>query len=52
MTDIISAIADDIEEYIDLCKKFGEKVQYKRDAYDNLIEDCYGEHAEKLRQRL
>lgn len=51
MSDIISAIHDDIEEYVRLCKLHNEEVQYVRDAYGHMVEDCYGEHAEKLLER-
>lgn len=47
MGNIISAIHDDIDEYIWLCKKYGEKVQYK----PGQGEDCYGEHARALKKR-
>jgi hypothetical protein len=46
MSNILKAISEDIEEYIYLCKKYGEKVQYV-----DYGEDCYGEHASKLKQR-
>ncbi len=51
MTDIISAIADDIYEYKRRCEKYGEDVQYRKDAWHNDTPDCYGEHSEELRMR-
>ena len=48
MSDMLSAIAYDIDMYEYRCKKYNEEVQYKRDYYGNLIVDCYGEHAHKL----
>jgi len=47
MTDIISAIADDMDEYVSLCEKYGHKV--RRDENGN--PDCYGVHAKKLERR-
>lgn len=51
MSDLMSAIRDDINEYIRLCQLYGEKVQYKKDAYGIDTEDCYGEHADSLKKR-
>lgn len=51
MSNILSAIHDDMEEYVDLCAKYGEEVEYSKDAYGNLLVDCYGNHARKLYQR-
>jgi len=51
MSSIMTAIADDIREYRRLAELFNESVQYKRTAYGSLLEDCYGEHAEKLRKQ-
>jgi hypothetical protein len=48
MSDLISAIAYDIDMYEYRCKKYDEEVQYTRDYYLNLVVDCYGEHATKL----
>lgn len=47
MSDICSAIDNDIEGYRRLCSKYGEEVHYS----SNSTEDCYGKHAEKLRRR-
>jgi adenylate cyclase class IV len=47
MTDIISAINDDMDEYVSLCEKYGHKV--RRDENGN--PDCYGVHAGKLERR-
>lgn len=48
MSDLMSRIMDDIEDYRYLCKKFNCEVQYTRDYYGHLTEDCYGEHAKEL----
>lgn len=47
MTDIASAVNDDIKEYMALCKKYNESVLYSEDGWP----DCYGEHARKLQDR-
>ncbi len=47
MSDILSAISDDIEEYEDLCQQFGEQVQRSDDGSP----DCYGSHAKILKKR-
>ena len=46
MTNIFSAIRDDIKEYEELCNKYDEPVQYNYDS-----PDCYGEHAKELKNR-
>jgi hypothetical protein len=46
MGSIMSAISDDIDEYVRLCEKYNEKVQYSSGSAD-----CYGEHARKLKER-
>lgn len=48
MSDICSAIHDDIQDYIRLCSKYGETVKYTDSCR---TEDCYGNHADKLRKR-
>lgn len=45
MSNILSAIRDDIDTYVALCEKLGEKVQY-----DHHGVDVYGEHAQKVRE--
>lgn len=50
MGSINSAISDDMDDYKDLCKKFNEKPQYTPDHYGNMLLDCYGSHAEKLKK--
>lgn len=52
MTDIMSKIADDLEEYQSLCKKYGEKVQTTQDRWGKSSPDCYGKHAQKLYDRM
>ena len=47
MSDICSAIHDDIKKYRRLCDKYGEQVVYDR----NYVEDCYVKHADKLIRR-
>lgn len=47
MGDIMKAISDDMEEYEELCRQFGEAVHYK-----NRSPDCYGEHAASLKKRV
>lgn len=46
MSHLFSKIRDDITEYRALCYAYDEEVQMK----DN-VEDCYGKHAEKLKER-
>lgn len=46
MGSIMSAIADDIDDYLYLCKKFNEKPVYSHGS-----PDCYGAHAQKLEKR-
>jgi len=46
MSDIISAIHDDMDDYEFLCEKYGERVRMK-----DFEPDCYGAHAKKLEKR-
>lgn len=46
MGDILKAISNDIDEYMELCQRFGEAVQHKDDS-----PDCYGTHAKSLKKR-
>lgn len=46
MSDSITRVFEDIEEYEYLCKKYKEKVQYK-----NGFPDYSGEHAKELIKR-
>jgi hypothetical protein len=52
MGSIISAINDDMDKYKWLCGRYSEQPQYTKDAYGNLLLDCYGEHAQKLENKL
>lgn len=52
MSDILSAIQDDINEYENLCRRYNEQVQTKLTAFGDRSPDCYGEHAQELKQRL
>lgn len=45
MSDILSAIAEDIKKYEELCERYGEEVRMKDGS-----PDCYGEHANELRK--
>jgi hypothetical protein len=47
MGSIMSAISDDIQEYRDLCDRYGERIQHSHGS-----PDCYGEHAKQLKARL
>lgn len=51
MGDIIKAIYDDIQEYENLCRHYGEKVRMKKTAHDMSLPDCYGKHAKELKHR-
>jgi uncharacterized protein YeaO (DUF488 family) len=52
MSNILSAIQDDIDEYEALCRRFKEPIQTKYDSYGNNLPDCYGAHALALKTRL
>jgi hypothetical protein len=51
MGSLMSAIRDDIQEYVSLCNLYGHEVRYRKDAYGNSTEDCYGSHSEQLHKR-
>ena len=51
MSDLMSAICDDIREYRRLCELYDEDVQYQDDYYGIPVENCYGEHATKLKEK-
>lgn len=46
MGDILSAISDDMGDYVELCRYFNVDVVYK-DGHP----DCYSEHAKELAER-
>lgn len=48
MSDLMSRIHDDINDYLELCRRFGEKPVYSR---DHSGPECYGAHARKLELR-
>jgi len=43
MSDGIKRMHEDIDDYITLCRKYNEAVQY-----DGIYPDCYGKHSTKL----
>lgn len=51
MSNILSAINDDMDWYQTLCERFNEKPQYKNDVRGFPLLDCYGKHADKLQKR-
>lgn len=51
MGDILKAIHDDMEEYEDLCQKYGEEVQSTPTSQGVYLPDCYGNHARQLKER-
>ena len=50
MSDLLSAISYDIEMYEQRCRKFREKVHYRKTSQGCEIPDCYGKHSEKLKK--
>lgn len=46
MGSIMSAIRDDINEYLRLCKLYNEEARYTFSG-----PDCYGKHAKELEER-
>jgi hypothetical protein len=46
MSDILSAIQDDIDEYKGLCELYRETVEYSDGS-----PDCYGDHCKELLTR-
>lgn len=51
MSDIVSAIQHDMDEYMSLCEKYKEKPRYTPDGNGFDLLDCYGKHASKLIER-
>ena len=51
MSDSLSRIADDEEDYIWLCDKYGEKPELKRSNAGFLYVNPYGPHAKCLEER-
>jgi hypothetical protein len=47
VSDILSAIQDDIDQYKELCALYKEEVRYT----DGNSPDCYGKHSDKLLAR-
>lgn len=52
MSDSISALYEDMDEYIALCKHYNEKVHMHYIKNRESVPDTYGEHAKKLRERI
>ena len=48
MLNYIVNINKDINKYIELCRTYGEEVQYIISIYGNNVEDIYGDHAKSL----
>ncbi len=51
MGSILSSIRDDIQEYVDLCKRLDEKVQFMTTAQGTRLPDAYGQHAKSRMAR-
>ena len=58
MSSLMSAISDDIQRYRALCEAYGEDIRFSPPTVTGApptwypgVEDCYGEHAEKLLER-
>ena len=53
MSDIMSAIHDDIDEYLRLCQKYKEDPEIVYHDDERLLAEVnpYGKHAEKLKKR-
>lgn len=51
MSDILSAIYDDIQEYEFLCRKYNEEIRYSENQFGIRSPDCYGLHATELEKR-
>lgn len=51
MSDIVSTIADDVEEYEQLCMMYDEEIQLEQDIYGKWSPACYCQHATELRKR-
>jgi len=46
MGDLMKAISNDQDDYVKLCRKYGERVREK-----DFDPDCYGKHAKSLERR-
>jgi hypothetical protein len=51
MSNIISAIHDDMNEYEELCREYRETPIKTPDRWGNMLVDCYGTHARDLKKR-
>lgn len=51
MTDIRSRIEDDVDDYLERCRRAGEEPQYTKTFQGCEVPDCYGEHAKELEWR-
>lgn len=44
--EILKTIEDDIDDYVALCKRYGEEIEFSLQ-----LPACYGEHSKKLEKR-
>ncbi len=51
MGSIMSAISDDIDDYLRRCAKYGETVQQSKTSQGISMPDCYGKHSDALETR-
>lgn len=51
MSNIISAIQDDMDEYEELCNRYNEEPLYTLNKYGYQMLDCYSVHARDLISR-
>lgn len=51
MSDLFSECCKDEEEYLRLCKIFGEEPRKRKTHRGFIVFDCYGKHSEKLREK-
>lgn len=51
MSNSLSRISDDIDEYLWLCSFYGEPAKFTQTAQGTQLPDCYGKHQRKLWER-
>ena len=51
MSDLFSKIQEDLDDYLQLCKKYSVEPEMFIDDWGSKRVQCYGEHASMLRKR-
>jgi hypothetical protein len=52
LSNIISKIHEDMDDYAEYCKILGKTPKYGQDVYGNKMLACYSKHATKMKRKV